>query len=249
MRVKLAAGNWKMNGLTADLAEIDALAAMHPDPRSEVLICPPATLIARMAAKTRAAPSPWARNPATPPRAARIPAICRRPCWPMRAPPMSSSAIPSAAPIMANATTTSVRRRARCWRRGSRSSSASARPRRSATPPTRSRSSRGQLAGSVPDLVTGENLIVAYEPVWAIGTGRTPTTDQIGEVHDFIRAQAGGALRRGRGPVGAAALWRVGQARQRRRDLRGVQCRRRAGRRRLAEGHRFRGDHRRADAA
>jgi triosephosphate isomerase len=47
----------------------------------------------------------------------------------------------------------------------------------------------GQLAGSVPDLVTGENLVVAYEPVWAIGTGRTPTTDQIGEVHDFIRGK------------------------------------------------------------
>jgi len=47
----------------------------------------------------------------------------------------------------------------------------------------------GQLAGSVPDLVTGESLVIAYEPVWAIGTGRTPTTDQIGEVHDFIRAR------------------------------------------------------------
>jgi triosephosphate isomerase len=47
----------------------------------------------------------------------------------------------------------------------------------------------GQLAGSVPDLVTGDSLVVAYEPVWAIGTGRTPTTDQIGEVHDYIRGR------------------------------------------------------------
>ena len=45
----------------------------------------------------------------------------------------------------------------------------------------------GQLAGSIPDQVTGDRLVVAYEPVWAIGTGRTPTTAQIGEVHDFIR--------------------------------------------------------------
>ncbi len=45
----------------------------------------------------------------------------------------------------------------------------------------------GQLAGSIPDNATGENLVVAYEPVWAIGTGLTPTLDQIGEVHDFIR--------------------------------------------------------------
>ncbi len=47
----------------------------------------------------------------------------------------------------------------------------------------------GQLAGSIPDLVTGENLVVAYEPVWAIGTGKVPTLDQIGEVHDFIRTR------------------------------------------------------------
>lgn len=31
--------------------------------------------------------------------------------------------------------------------------------------------------------------MVAYEPVWAIGTGRVPSVDQIGEVHDFIRAR------------------------------------------------------------
>ncbi|MEM8580880.1 MAG: triose-phosphate isomerase, partial [Pseudomonadota bacterium] len=47
----------------------------------------------------------------------------------------------------------------------------------------------GQLAGSIPDEANGENLVVAYEPVWAIGTGRTPTLDQIGEVHDFIRTR------------------------------------------------------------
>ncbi len=47
----------------------------------------------------------------------------------------------------------------------------------------------GQLSGSVPDLATGENLVIAYEPVWAIGTGKVPTLAQIGEVHDFLRAR------------------------------------------------------------
>jgi triosephosphate isomerase (TIM) len=47
----------------------------------------------------------------------------------------------------------------------------------------------GQLAGSLPDGATGHNLVVAYEPVWAIGTGKVPDVDQIGEVHDFIRAR------------------------------------------------------------
>jgi len=45
-----------------------------------------------------------------------------------------------------------------------------------------------QIAGSVPDGATAANTVVAYEPVWAIGTGRTPTTDDIDEVHNRIRA-------------------------------------------------------------
>lgn len=44
-----------------------------------------------------------------------------------------------------------------------------------------------QVAGSVPDGATAANLVVAYEPVWAIGTGRTPTTKDVEEVHKLIR--------------------------------------------------------------
>jgi len=44
-----------------------------------------------------------------------------------------------------------------------------------------------QLAGSLPNAVIAEGLVVAYEPVWAIGTGLTPTTADVAEVHDFIR--------------------------------------------------------------
>ena len=44
-----------------------------------------------------------------------------------------------------------------------------------------------QLKGSVPDSATAKNLVVAYEPVWAIGTGRTPTAEDIDIVHSFIR--------------------------------------------------------------
>ncbi len=43
-----------------------------------------------------------------------------------------------------------------------------------------------QLAGSLPD--AADRLVVAYEPVWAIGTGRTPTEAQVAEVHAAIRA-------------------------------------------------------------
>lgn len=45
-----------------------------------------------------------------------------------------------------------------------------------------------QLASSLPDAVNAENTVIAYEPIWAIGTGLTPTTEQIDEVHNHIRA-------------------------------------------------------------
>ena len=46
-----------------------------------------------------------------------------------------------------------------------------------------------QIDGSVPTTSTAANLVIAYEPVWAIGTGRTPTLSQIAEVHAFLRAR------------------------------------------------------------
>ncbi|TVQ32027.1 MAG: triose-phosphate isomerase [Geminicoccaceae bacterium] len=46
-----------------------------------------------------------------------------------------------------------------------------------------------QLAGSVPDLATAATVVVAYEPVWAIGTGRTPTNAEITAAHGFLREQ------------------------------------------------------------
>jgi triosephosphate isomerase (TIM) len=44
-----------------------------------------------------------------------------------------------------------------------------------------------QLAGSLPDEATAENTVIAYEPVWAIGTGLTPTVDDVREAHAFMR--------------------------------------------------------------
>ena len=47
---------------------------------------------------------------------------------------------------------------------------------------------RRQITGSLPDAANASNTVVAYEPVWAIGTGRTPNNDDIAEVHDAMRA-------------------------------------------------------------
>src|SRR5262249_52323380 len=48
-----------------------------------------------------------------------------------------------------------------------------------------------QLKGSVPDGATATRLVVAYEPVWAIGTGKTPTTPEVAAAHAHIRKVLG----------------------------------------------------------
>ncbi|MFH6785941.1 MULTISPECIES: triose-phosphate isomerase [Methylobacterium] len=53
---------------------------------------------------------------------------------------------------------------------------------------------RGQLAGSLPDGATAADTVIAYEPVWAIGTGLTPTVDDVAEVHALIRQELEGRL-------------------------------------------------------
>ncbi len=44
-----------------------------------------------------------------------------------------------------------------------------------------------QVTGSIPESATAENTVIAYEPVWAIGTGKVPTTDDVAQVHAVIR--------------------------------------------------------------
>ncbi len=44
-----------------------------------------------------------------------------------------------------------------------------------------------QLADSLPAAATGDNTVIAYEPIWAIGTGRTPSLEQIAEIHGHLR--------------------------------------------------------------
>jgi len=56
-----------------------------------------------------------------------------------------------------------------------------------------------QIANSLPSDAHAENTIIAYEPVWAIGTGLTPTSDDVAEVHAHIRAALGGAATDGEG--------------------------------------------------
>ncbi|MBO6902664.1 MAG: triose-phosphate isomerase [Rhizobiaceae bacterium] len=59
----------------------------------------------------------------------------------------------------------------------------------------------GQIEGSVPASATPENTVVAYEPVWAIGTGLTPTADDVAAAHAHIRARLAGKLGAGAGKM------------------------------------------------
>lgn len=47
----------------------------------------------------------------------------------------------------------------------------------------------GELEGSIPPASRADNLVISYEPAWAIGTGRTPTMAEIGGMHAMIRAK------------------------------------------------------------
>lgn len=51
-----------------------------------------------------------------------------------------------------------------------------------------------QMLESVPENATAENTVIAYEPVWAIGTGKTATIEDIAAMHDFIRATLTGKI-------------------------------------------------------
>jgi len=186
-RRKLAAGNWKMNGTGAELVEVTALIETHPDPSCDILLCPPATLLARMALQIGKAPI----------------AVGGQDC---HAEISGAHTGDISAAMLADGGASHVilghSERRKDHGESNEDVRAKARTALAAglkvvicvgeTLTEREASNTldiigGQLAGSIPDLVTGENLIVAYEPVWAIGTGKVPTLDQIGEVHDFIR--------------------------------------------------------------
>ena len=191
MRAKLAAGNWKMNGLAASLAEIDALAAAHPAPACQVLICPPATLLAQVNGRISQVKAPFQiggqdchPNPAGA-HTGDISAAMLRDAGAAyvilghserRADHAESDALVQAKAAAAHAAGLIA---VICVGETGADRDAG-----------RTLAVVGdQLAGSVPDAATQANTVVAYEPVWAIGTGRTPTLAEIAEVHDDLRAR------------------------------------------------------------
>ncbi|MET0483013.1 MAG: triose-phosphate isomerase [Aestuariivirgaceae bacterium] len=185
----LVAGNWKMNGLTAELKEVRLLADMLKGVRlaCDVMVCPPATLIrpvVQLLSNSRIK-------------------VGGQDCHAAAAGAFTGEI---SAEMLDDAGCTAVivghseRRTRYCETDAMVKDKAEAARRAGLTAiicigETLEERESGrtlevvsrQLAGSLPAGFASDDTVIAYEPVWAIGTGRTPTRDQVEEVHRHIR--------------------------------------------------------------
>ena len=186
----LIAGNWKMNGLRTSMAEFEAMCAgaAAVAAKADLLVCPPATLIAAFAAKAQGM---------------KTLSVGAQDCHPKPSGPHTGDL---SAEMLADAGACAVivghsERRAdhgegdalvrqkaeAAWRAGCVAIVCIGETQQQRDQGKTLDICGTQLTGSLPDGATAANLVVAYEPVWAIGTGLTPTTDDVEQVHRFIR--------------------------------------------------------------
>ena len=194
MARKLAAGNWKMHGTGADLGEARALAEAHPAPAIEVLLCPPATLIHRMAeALSGSAVMTGAQDCHPAPKGAHTGDVSAG----MLAEAGASHVILGHSERRADHGETDEVVRAKV--EGARRAGLTAILCVGETEAERDAGRTlevvsAQITGSLPTGIMADGLVLAYEPVWAIGTGRTPTTAQIADVHTHLRDELATAI-------------------------------------------------------
>jgi triosephosphate isomerase len=191
----LVAGNWKMNGLlrtsSGIFAEMREGYGHGLRERVELLVCPPATLIESFAAEARGSQI----------------AIGGQDCHASEAGAFTGDI---SAEMLADAGASHVIVGHSERRQTHRETDADVRAKASAARragltaivcvgETRAERDQGraldvvraQLRGSIPEGFTGADLILAYEPVWAIGTGLTPTAADVAEIHALIRDELG----------------------------------------------------------
>src|SRR5664279_1974805 len=186
----LIAGNWKMNGLKSSSAEFEAMLAGAPEvaAKADLLVCPPATLVAAFAEKARGS---------------KTLGVGAQDCHPKAS---GANTGDLSAEMLADAgaaaiivghserradhgeTDALVRQKAEAaWRAGLVAIVCIGETQQQRDAGQTLDICGGQLKGSLPDNATAANLVVAYEPVWAIGTGLTPTVGDVEQVHKFIR--------------------------------------------------------------
>jgi triosephosphate isomerase len=192
----LIAGNWKMNGLSSSLAEVGAIreSAAREDLSTfaDLMICPPATLISAVARAAEGSPL----------------LVGGQDC---HAKTTGAFTGDISAQMLADSGATAVilghsERRAHHGERDRDVKAKAAAAHRAGLTAiicvgeTAGERRLGltldvvgrQLTGSLPDDAGAANTVIAYEPVWAIGTGLTPTAGDIAEVHQFVRAHLAG---------------------------------------------------------
>jgi len=186
----LIAGNWKMNGLKGSLGEFEAMlaGAAAIAAKADLLVCPPATLIAAFAEKARGVGAF---------------AVGAQDCHPKASGAHTGDI---SAEMLADAGAVAVivghserradhgesdvlvRQKAEAvWRAGATAIVCIGETQHQRDAGQTLDICRGQLNLSLPGLSRADNLVVAYEPVWAIGTGLTPTTKDVEQIHRFIR--------------------------------------------------------------
>jgi len=194
-RRPLVAGNWKMNGLRSSAAEFTRIVeGAQKLTAVDLMICPPATLLVLLAAAAKGTPV----------------LIGAQDCHAEPSGPftgdLSAEMLKDAgasAVIVGHSerrsyhkeTDADVRATALAARRAGLCAIVSVGETRTEREDGRALAVVGtQLDGSVPDGATVENLVVAYEPVWAIGSGLTPTPTDVADMHAFIRQRLGSRL-------------------------------------------------------
>jgi triosephosphate isomerase len=185
-RHPLVAGNWKMNGLKASAGELDKIiAGARGLPNVELMVCPPATLVASFAAAARGS------------RVAIGGQDCHEQAAGAYTGDISAEMLKdagAAAVIVGHSerrqyhgeTDAAVRAKALAARRAGLLAIVCVGETRAERDAGQALAVvRTQLDGSVPD--GAENFVIAYEPVWAIGTGMTPTPADVVDMHHFVR--------------------------------------------------------------
>jgi triosephosphate isomerase len=188
-RRKIAAGNWKMNGNRASLGEIRDIVRGLPGATAQVVVCPPATLLAGAVAAAEGSSVEIGGQD------------CHAAKSGAHTGDISAEMIADAGGKLVivghsdrrsdhGETDADVRAKAEAaWRAGVVAilciGETEAERRDGRTDAVLST----QIAGSVPEGATATKLVVAYEPVWAIGTGLTPSVDDIRAAHAHIRSE------------------------------------------------------------
>lgn len=189
----LIAGNWKMNGLRRDLVELatvrNAMAeAGDPEDAAEIVVCPPATLLALAAELGRGTFTLGAQDCHAAPSGAHTGDIS----------PEMLADLGVRYVIVGHSerraahgeSDAEVRAKAKgAWRAGLTPIVCVGETEEARDAGQTLDVVRRQFAASVPDGADGDNLVIAYEPVWAIGSGSTPAAGEIAEVHALLRAE------------------------------------------------------------